>query len=119
MVFTEIRNPPAVVLYAGAPPTPAARHVVRVQSRPDKGGAGVLVPTFLSKDRAERFVRSFGGQGQGMTVFQLESLDALEALLADLIAEGVTHVQVDPDPDRPGPEPDPIDQVINGLELRT
>jgi hypothetical protein len=114
-MFTE---PPTVLLHAGAPRVAEAQNVVTANFRFQDGESGVVVPLFIGTDPAERFIRSLGGHGKGMTPLPLEGFDALENLLEGLKTTGVTHVQFNPERPGHGPEPVPIDEVLVSLRNR-
>jgi hypothetical protein len=108
----------AVLLYPGAPRTAEPRHVIKGTLRFQNGEAGVVLPLFDGTARAERFIRSFGDPGQGISPLPLETFDALESLLVGLKTTGVTHVQFNPERPKDGPEPVPIDEVLASLRDR-
>jgi hypothetical protein len=115
VMFTESL---AVLLYAGAPRTAEPQHVVKGNLRFQNGEAGVVLPLFDGTARAQRFIRSFGDQGKGISPLLLETFDALEGLLVGLKTTGVTHVQFNPERAKDGPEPVPIDEVLASLRDR-
>ena len=113
-VFT---GSPCVLFYAEASQGLVPANVVKVGFQLTNGDSGLLVPLFTGLEFAEKFLILLGESGKGMSVFKIDSLDALSTALNGLKNSGVTHVVFNSTPGGNQP-PIPIRDVIDSLSQR-